>query len=253
MIEPVEIYTDRVEHYKNSRPSYPCSLIKTLQQQCALDKHKKIADIGSGTGIFTELLLDTESIVFGIEPNCAMRAVAEKKFSTYTNFKSINATAENIALPDHTFHLITVAQAFHWFDQNTVKKEFIRLLRKDGWVALIWNIRKLTDSHFLTAYEELIKKFSPEYEKSEQYSIFDAAEFLFGRNNCDHAIFVNSQELNFQELKNLLLSYSYTPNISDSGYLSMLASLEKIYNAHAISNKVKIEYDTHFYLGKLHD
>jgi ubiquinone/menaquinone biosynthesis C-methylase UbiE len=57
--------------------------------------------------------------------------------------------------------LVTVAQAFHWFEVDDALAEFHRVLRPGGHVAAIWNLR--AESPFMAAYDALLRRFSREY------------------------------------------------------------------------------------------
>lgn len=74
---PIQRFTKTVEYYSKYRPTYPPAVIKTLQSACNLTWQSVIADLGYGTGIFTHILLDHGNKVFGVEPNKAMRLMAE--------------------------------------------------------------------------------------------------------------------------------------------------------------------------------
>ncbi|HEY3855006.1 MAG TPA: hypothetical protein VGO67_11475 [Verrucomicrobiae bacterium] len=73
-----ERFSNRVENYVKFRPGYPAGLIELLQRECQLGAGSVVADIGSGTGILTDLLLKSGASVFGIEPNGPMREAGEK-------------------------------------------------------------------------------------------------------------------------------------------------------------------------------
>ena len=89
-----------------------------------------VADIGSGTGILSELFLRNGNRVYGVEPNKNMRKAAERNLQKYPNFISIDGSAENMSLQNESIELMTAAQAFHWFDIENAKKEFKRILIK---------------------------------------------------------------------------------------------------------------------------
>lgn len=105
------------ETYAKYRPSYPQTLLKYLCAEIGINKFSTIADIGSGTGIFTQQLLNKCSKIYAIEPNDDMREVAEKKLGNELGFISINGTAENTTLENESIDYITAAQSFHWFDR----------------------------------------------------------------------------------------------------------------------------------------
>jgi len=118
-------------------------IIDYLIRTIGLKKRFVIADIGSGTGIFSELFLKAGYRVKGIEPNEPMRLAAEKRLAAYTTFTSVDGTAEQTGLKDKSVDLITAAQAFHWFKPLAAKNEFMRIIRPGGHIMLVWNIRRI--------------------------------------------------------------------------------------------------------------
>src|SRR5438045_3865720 len=117
MADSTNRFSDRVDHYIRSRPSYPDALFDFLRREFGLLPGWTIADIGSGTGISGKPFLQNGNVLYGVEPNGPMRQAAEKLLADYSNFRSINGTAEATHLPDRSIDLIIAAQAFHWFDQ----------------------------------------------------------------------------------------------------------------------------------------
>lgn len=171
-MKPTERFSDRVSNYLDYRPSYPITLIDTLSQECGLTSESVIADIGSGTGKLTELLLIKDFSVFGVEPNQEMREAAEDLFRDHLKFTSINGESTKTTLSDNTVDLVTAAQAFHWFEPVQTKREFQRVLKPDGHLALIWNKRN-TEIEFQKDYENLLKRYCPEYNKVHHHNITD--------------------------------------------------------------------------------
>ena len=110
-----ERFSDRVSNYVKYRPSYPAEIIQTLTEQCNLTADTVIADIGSGTGKLTELLLAQNYAKFGVEPNQAMREAAEIVFADDGKFTSVDGQSEATGLKTNSVDLIVAAQAFHWF------------------------------------------------------------------------------------------------------------------------------------------
>ena len=106
-----------------------------------------------------------------VEPNREMRMAAEKLLSKYAGFKSVDGTAETTGLATDSVAMVSAAQAFHWFNRELTKGEFSRILKRDGWVVLIWNDRKTRASEFSRAYEEMLNKFSLDYQKINHKNI----------------------------------------------------------------------------------
>ncbi|MFM1850906.1 MAG: hypothetical protein RIS54_590 [Verrucomicrobiota bacterium] len=144
-------FSDRVEAYVRYRPGYPADLISTLVAEAQLGPDSVVADVGSGTGIFTALLLPDTGTVHAIEPNAPMRTWAESTMGAEPKFHSHGTPAEATGLPDASVDLVTAAQAFHWFDPVATRREFARILKPGGQVALIWNERLTDTTPFLRA------------------------------------------------------------------------------------------------------
>jgi ubiquinone/menaquinone biosynthesis C-methylase UbiE len=245
-------FSNRVENYIKYRPDYPEGIITFLLEQDVLNNSSVIADIGSGTGISAELFLKNGNIVYGVEPNKEMREAAERLLHNYSDFKSVNATAEQTTLPDQSIDLIIAGQAFHWFDKQKCKEEFKRILKPGGTVVLMWNDRRTDSTQFLQNYEDFIKMFATDYlevnHKNIDEEIFDS---FFGKGNYRMKAFDNFQYFDLEGLKGRILSSSYMPAEDHKDFTFMMSVLKKIFNRFAENGKVTIEYDTKIYYGKL--
>lgn len=81
MRKSTERFSDRVANYIKYRPSYPQEVVDILISECQIGNQSAVADIGSGTGIFSKMLLDQNLEVIGVEPNESMRLAAEQLLS----------------------------------------------------------------------------------------------------------------------------------------------------------------------------
>jgi hypothetical protein len=57
--------------------------------------------------------------------------------------------------------------------------------------------------------------------------------------------------MDFDALRGRLLSSSYAPAAGHPNHGPMLADLRKIFDSHAVSGRVRFEYETHVYYGRL--
>jgi ubiquinone/menaquinone biosynthesis C-methylase UbiE len=160
----VERFSNRVENYVKYRPGYPQEILDLFTTKMNLREDSIVADIGSGTGISAKLFLENGNPVFGVEPNRAMRAAAENFLKDYPNFRSVSGTAENTSFENKSIDFVVAAQAFHWFEESKTRREFERILKDDGFIALIWNERQLHTTAFLRDYESLLIEFGTDYE-----------------------------------------------------------------------------------------
>ena len=169
--DPKQRFSNRVEDYVRYRPGYPREILDVLRDECGLTPESVVVDVGSGTGLLTQLFLENGNVVYGIEPNAAMREAGEQFLEKYRHFSSVAATAEATTLPDASADFVVAGQAFHWFDTRLVRAEFLRVLRADGWVAIIWNERKKDATALQRDYETLLQNHSTDYKQvSEQVS-----------------------------------------------------------------------------------
>jgi SAM-dependent methyltransferase len=245
-------FTDRVDHYVRYRPSYPAGVTDELKKSAGLGPTSVVADIASGTGIFTQLLLPHCARVYGVEPNDAMRAAADRLLVAWPTFTSVTGTAEATNLPAGSVDLVTAAQAFHWFDVAASRREFARILRPGGHVAIVWNERRTGATPFLTDYEEVLKRHALDYERINHMNV-DAtavAEF-FGAAGYALTEFPNEQRFDCAGLQGRVLSSSYAPNLGHPGHAPMMAALELLFAKHAQAGVVHFPYTTKLYLGRL--
>lgn len=247
-----ERFSDRVKHYAKYRPGYPPGVIHLLEQSCGLGSQSAVADIGAGTGIFTRLLLDTGCRVYGIEPNREMRVAAEESLAAYPRFTSVAGDAEDTRLAEASINLITVAQAFHWFDRSAARREFVRILRPDGCVALIWNERLVDTTPFLREYEALLHRHSADYAQVDHRNVsVEAVDAFFRPGRFERAAFPNEQRFDFEGLKGRVLSSSYMPAETDPAFPAVLDDLHRLFREYARGGQVVFEYVTNVYYGKL--
>ena len=248
-IAPTERFSSRVGNYVRFRPSYPPQVVDVLRQECELTPDSLVADIASGTGIFTRLLLENGNRVFGVEPNHKMRHAAEEYLSNYPKFVSVAGTAEATTLAGHSVDLITCAQAAHWFDREKALPEFQRIL-KHGHLVLIWNDRRARGTAFGEDYERLVVHYTDYTEVQRLGRVVEGNEF-FNPFTCEKRVLPNHQDLDFEALEGRLLSSSYAPQPGDAACAPMFADLRRIFETHQQNAQVRIEYDTNIYFGKL--
>lgn len=245
-IDPKTRFSSRVENYVKYRPDYPLEIISFLKEKDILKENYIVADIGSGTGKLTEIFLMNGNLVYGVEPNDNMRGAAERLLKKYSNFRSIKGSAEETNLNSNTIDLITAGQAFHWFKIKETIQEFKRILKRNGYVVLIWNNRKKSGYNFSDDYEKFILKYGTDYKdvrKNERnvddFFIYEKIEFP------------NFQDLDFEGLKGRLLSVSYIPQ-EGIRFKPMMVELKQLFDQHQKKGIVRIEYDTEIYYGQLH-
>jgi SAM-dependent methyltransferase len=130
--------------YEKGRPSFPREVLDTLVAEGVLTEGAEVVDLAAGTGKFTRLLFEVVPVdrVTAVEPVAAMRAAYEANFP---GARALEGTAEDVPLPEASVDVVTVAQAFHWFDPPVALTEIARVVRPGGWLVMVWNTRDEDD------------------------------------------------------------------------------------------------------------
>jgi SAM-dependent methyltransferase len=248
---PTERFSSRVENYVRYRPSYPPAAMALLQERCGLGPGAAVADLGSGTGILTQLLLASGAQVFGVEPNDGMRAAAEVLLAGAPRFHSVRGTAEDTTLAPDSVDLVVAGQAFHWFKVEPARREALRVLRAGGYGALLWNEHPSEGSAFLQDFERLARAHAPEYEQVVGSRADEGAmrEFLGGAMQL--ATFPNQQRFDYPGLIGRLMSSSWAPEAGHPQHAPLLAGMREVFERHARNGTVIFPYLTLVYYGRM--
>jgi ubiquinone/menaquinone biosynthesis C-methylase UbiE len=251
--EPTKRFTERVANYAAYRPKYPAAVVEFMRAELGLSASSVVADVGAGTGIWTEMLLREGGCrkVFAVEPNDAMRAAAENSLGELANFESVDGTAEATTLDDASVDFVTAAQAFHWFDARTARSEFARILKPGGWLVLLWNMRRVDTTPFLRELERILRAYGTDYERivAENPGPELMAE-VFPRGHGTRS-FAHEQILNYEALRGRWLSASYVPLAGHPNHEPMFDALRRAFDEHQRGGVVSIEYEAVAYYGRL--
>ncbi|KQL41168.1 methyltransferase [Bacillus sp. FJAT-25509] len=232
------------------RPSYPNEYINYLLSENHLSEGSVIADIGSGTGILTKLLLEKKLNVLAIEPNNDMRGIAEKTLKIYDQYKSINATAENTSLKINSVDLITVAQAFHWFDKEKFRLECKRILKEKSKVSLVWNSKDLL-SPLMIELQEICKETCPKF-KGFSGGIEDTPDVtnqFFKNGIYETMVYRNDLEMDLEGFLGRNLSSSFSPLRGEKEFEPYRTALTNLFYKYNLKGKIVYTYITKSYLG----
>ena len=250
--DPKARFSDRVDDYIKYRPHYSQDVVRALQRACGLRPEHTIADVGCGTGLLAKIFLENGNRVVGVEPNREMRIAGESYLAGYPNFSMVEGSAEATGLADESADFVIAGQAFHWFRPDDTRKEFARIVKPQGWVALVWHDRDTTSKPFLRAYEDFVRRHSTDYEQvAHKYlASYDALQRFFAPDEVRLIEQRNGQGLDFDGLRGRLLSSSYVPKTGEK-HEAMMRELPDLFSSHAENGQVTLEYDTKIYYGHL--
>ncbi len=237
--------------YARCRPTYPAAAIDLIVARCGLGPQSLLIDVGCGTGISSRLFAGRGVPVVGIEPNEEMRRKAESEPTPpgvpVPGYRE--GRAEATGLPDGVADVVLSAQAFHWFDADAALREFHRVLKPGGWVALMWNERDESDP-FTAAYGAVMRS-APETA---------AAEGLRGRaggpllthalyREAERLTFANEQSLDEEGLLGRTFSASYAPR-EPAAVEAFAAALRELFARYQQGGRVVVRYVTALYLAR---
>lgn len=244
-------FDGKSEIYSRYRPDYPVDIILLLKENAGFKDDSIIADIGSGTGLFAKLFLRNGNTVYCVEPNSDMRNRAVRDIGEFNNCILVNGSAEKTTLPENAVDFIVAAQSFHWFDPVLAKKEFSRILKPGGFIALVWNDRKELPEGINHDYEAICRKYSKNYHESGSKVLNEEALKNFFNGDYKLLVIEHNQKLDLEGLKGRYFSASYAINEEDDHYEELLKSFEEAFLRNQKNGFVKLEYETKVYLGTL--
>jgi SAM-dependent methyltransferase len=244
-------FSDRVQNYVLYRPGYPPEVLHTLKRACGLLPDHTVADAASGTGIWTRPLLENGNPVFGIEPNKDMREAGERLLAEFPKFTSVAATAEATTLPNRSVDFVTAAQAGHWFDRKQARREFVRILKPEGWLVLLWNERLTDSTPFLRDYEQLLLIYGTDYQDIRHEHTTSEVNEFFDPSPYEERTFEMRQHFDYAGVEGRLLSSSYAPGPEHPKHAAMLKELRAVFSAHEVEGRTTFEYKTRMYFGHL--
>ena len=242
-----ERFTGKADFYDKYRPSYPDSLIDWLYERTNADT---VADIGAGTGKFTRCLIKKPWRVTAVEPNSDML----EKLKTIKEIAVVQASAENTGIERASIGLVTVAQAFHWFDEELFKKECMRILKRDGKLAIVFNERNYDGCEISHMRDEICQRYCGAFHSGhvgkrthEEGDLFLKNEY-FSKAECFFA--ENNIKMDEQSFIGDILSRSYALKETDSDFSRFVGELKDVYSKFEQNGAVIIKYMSSCYLGE---
>ncbi|GHV13086.1 methyltransferase [Clostridia bacterium] len=257
-----ELFSEKASLYAKYRPTYPEELYDFLYTKAGFTAESIVADIGSGTGLFTAGLIKrcgAGGKIYAIEPNADMRKTSEEYFKEslekdeFARLVISNGDAENTTLPDESVDFITAAQAFHWFDREKFRAECKRILRPTefgGKAALIWNTED-PDDELHIRLGKIFDDFLPEYKGHSNGTRNDSVGDFFNGNEDLYTRSYNI-EMTADRLIGRCLSSSHTPKESEGRiYREFIAAISELFDEFEDGGTVMYRMHTQCYLGKI--
>lgn len=122
--------------YDRVRPDWPA---KTVDWLLGNPEHPSdVLDLGAGTGKGTTTLVELGHRVTAVDPSRDMLTQLRAN-PALAQVRTVQASAEELALPDDSFDAIVAFQAWHWVEPEVAGPVCARLLRPGGVLGLAWH------------------------------------------------------------------------------------------------------------------
>lgn len=244
-------FTGLAGHYQSGRPTYPPALLTYLYTTSGLTTDDTVADVGAGTGIWSEALLRHGNTVYSIEPNNDMRRIATDVLRPYNKAHILNGTAEATTLPDHAVSWVMAAQAFHWFDPQAFRQECLRILIPSGKAGLIWNIRDQSARVHQDSYD-IYQTYCPKFKGFHNGLMHDDSRIqTFFGGPYTYVSFDNPIVYDEDTFIQRHLSNSYSLRTTDRHYDEFIEALRNLFHRYATAGTVTMPCHTVAYIGSL--
>lgn len=239
-------FTGKAEVYSAARPSYAAALFDMLASDYGF-KGEAIADIGSGTGIFSRGLLVHGNIVYAVEPNAEMRSAAQIELGSNPAFRSVCGSAQNTGLGSHSVYAVTAAQAFHWVDPVSFRAECERIMY-GRYIVLAYNSRAEAEIH--EAVRAVNKTLCPSFKGFQGGITTERIADFFG-GKYEMKVFCNDMEMDEDTFVKRNLSSSYAPKTGERGYENYVSDIKNIFARYANGSFVKYPQVSKAYIGTI--
>jgi SAM-dependent methyltransferase len=221
--------------YERGRPGYPAEAVAVLRLRPGM----RVLDLAAGSGKLTRPLLEAGAEVIAVEP------VAEMRAALPSGARALDGTAEAIPLEAATVGLVTVGQAFHWFDGDAALREIHRVLAPGGRLALVWN-RRFDDDPVNRSIDAILdphRARTPNFRRDEWRAAFSRTT-LFGPLE-EHA-FPNEQHLDADGLADRIGSISFIASLPEAPRAAVLVAARAL----AGNGSVKVPYRTEVQISR---
>jgi ubiquinone/menaquinone biosynthesis C-methylase UbiE len=173
--------------------------------------------------------------VTAVEP---LREMLDQLRSAVPEATAVEGGAEAIPLSAESADVVTVAQAFHWFDQGPALVEIARVLRPGGHIALVWNVRDESHSYVSELTDAMVGRTGVDMGSVDPID----ASGLF--EPVEHATFSHVQEVDRESLRELVLSRSYCAVLPEEQQAPVLENVDAIFTEHARDGVLELPYLT---------
>ncbi len=250
MPDPLKAYSRTAEKYARYRWDYAPEAISALFHITGLKRSAHIADVGAGTGILTRHFNGRVARVYAIEPNHEMRTLAAQALRGQPGCLVCAATAEAVPLARGSLDLVAAGQAVQWFQAAEARREFQRILKPGGWLALVSN--RGVDSAQNAAIDELNRpEFGVDFARGPQPQPGISRESYFEHGAPQKLEFPFTFQQNWEGFWGALLTASWMPDESDPRAVGLEKAARAVFEQFSQAGQMTVEGYTMLWIGRI--
>ena len=247
-----ERFTGKATEYSQYREPYdPEIVLPVLRHSCGLNPEWCVADVGAGTGMVGDLFRKNGNRVIAIEPNAEMRAACASLHAADTGFTVVDGSAEATGLPGASVEMIAAGRALHWFDVDAAFREFRRILKPGGWIAILACGRTEDGREENLAFKKILQAYTErDLYRDPLYKVYGQLETFFAGGQFFHAEVPGEMHLGWDELRGLSLSLSHTPQPGSFAFSALEAELRNYFDRFAQNGRIAMSTRTWVNVGQ---
>jgi ubiquinone/menaquinone biosynthesis C-methylase UbiE len=250
-MDSVGRFSSKAERYARYRWGFAPEAIQAIFDNTGLQPQAVAADIGAGTGLLTRELVGKVAGLYAIEPNEHMLEIARQILKPYPSVICIEARSEATTLPGQSVDLITVGQAIHWFEPHATLKEFQRILKPDGWLAILFHIH-IDEVLYKAMQAVCIPENGWDTTPSPKPLYGDShTDFYFGLGNGTKMHFPQTWQESWDEFIGGMLSDSHAPDDTQPAFPKFVSSVRRIFDEFNDKGYIHANGGTDLVLGRL--
>lgn len=241
-MESIRRFDGKALDYDRFRERYsPKSVLPILRSICGLTRDWTVADVGAGTGMLSDIFLSNGNRTLAIEPNPGMREMCQRIHQDNPLLHVIDGTAEATGVASSSIDLVTAGRAMHWFERERAFAEFRRILKPEGWVAIIALGRTEAGRAENVEFENVLREFSKDHADTHAgYEVYRNLNAYLPR-DFHHEEILGTMMLDWENLLGMTLSLSHSPNIDQPRYTAFEKSLRFFFDRFAKDGHIKLE------------
>lgn len=153
------------DDFRRFRAGFPTQLLGPLAAHGVGLSDQDVLDVGTGTGSLARLLAPHVHSVQGLDPSPQLLEQARQlDAEAGVSITYRVATAEHTGLDAESVDVVTAGQCWHWFDADAAAAELARVLRPNGWIAIVHFDWIPLPGNVVEATEHLIEEANPSWK-----------------------------------------------------------------------------------------